>query len=45
MAINGKVFDVTKGRKFYGPGTETGPGYGGTETKEGTRAGSGAGKR
>lgn len=21
MAINGKVFDVTKGRKFYGPGT------------------------
>lgn len=26
MAINGKVFDVTKGRKFYGPGTETGPG-------------------
>lgn len=26
MAINGKVFDVTKGRKFYGPGTEAGPG-------------------
>lgn len=26
MAINGKVFDVTKGRKFYGPGMETGPG-------------------
>lgn len=36
MAINGKVFDVTKGRKFYGPGRATGEG--GTETKEGAPA-------
>ncbi|KAK2083748.1 Membrane-associated progesterone receptor component 1 [Saguinus oedipus] len=25
MAINGKVFDVTKGRKFYGPDKRRGP--------------------
>lgn len=36
MAINGKVFDVTKGRKFYGPGT--GAGRRGAETKEGAPA-------
>lgn len=36
MAINGKVFDVTKGRKFYGPGTAAGPR--GVETKEGALA-------
>lgn len=29
MAINGKVFDVTKGRKFYGPGTAAGRRRGG----------------
>lgn len=23
MAVNGKVFDVTRGKKFYGPGTVT----------------------
>lgn len=49
MAINGKVFDVTKGRKFYGPGTAAGRGA--AKTKEGapapgwvleTRGGSGA---
>lgn len=33
MAINGKVFDVTKGRKFYGPGKAVGPRD--VETKEG----------
>lgn len=36
MAINGKVFDVTKGRKFYGPGTAAGPGV--AETKDGAPA-------
>lgn len=36
MGINGKVFDVTKGRKFYGPGTAACPW--GTETKEGALA-------
>lgn len=36
MAINGKVFDVTKGRKFYGPGKAARPG--GAETKEGAPA-------
>lgn len=24
MAVNGKVFDVTRGKKFYGPGNVTG---------------------
>lgn len=36
MAINGKVFDVTKGRKFYGPGNCGRPGD--AETKEGALA-------
>lgn len=36
MAINGKVFDVTKGRKFYGPGTAAGRGA--AKTKEGAPA-------
>jgi hypothetical protein len=36
MAINGKVFDVTKGRKFYGPGRAAGEGI--LETKEGAPA-------
>lgn len=34
MAINGKVFDVTKGRKFYGPGTEAGPGVTGDKRRD-----------
>lgn len=25
MAVNGKVFDVTRGKKFYGPGNDTEP--------------------
>lgn len=41
MAINGKVFDVTKGRKFYGPGNGGRPGD--AETKEGARPGAGSG--
>lgn len=49
MAINGKVFDVTKGRKFYGPGTAEppplpggAPGGGNMEaSREGAQGGAG----
>lgn len=40
MAINGKVFDVTKGRKFYGPGTAAGRGP--QRQKKGPRHGAGS---
>lgn len=42
MAINGKVFDVTKGRKFYGPGTR--PARGARRQKKGA-PGTGLGGR
>lgn len=45
MAINGKVFDVTKGRKFYGPGNGSRPrGRGDKRRGPGPRLGPGEAK-